>query len=373
MSGSNSPWGSGGGSNGGGKNPWGSSGGGNRGGRGGNGGNGGGKPPTPDLDNVIKGFKTAFGGKGGGNRGGAKGPSGPSGVGMPVIIGGILLLLIGMSCVYTVDQQEEAVVLRFGEYQRTVGAGLNFKLPTPFETVMKEKTREIKQINIGNNVKQSEMLTGDENIVEIDFSVLWRINNLEEYLFEVNDPEKAVQAVAESAMREVIGNHALEGITTTERLSVTTDVKKLMQETLDEYQAGVQVVEVQLQKAYVPPAVVESYRDVVNATQDAEAVINKATEYANKVIPEAEGTALKIIQDAEAYRGKEVAEARGEAERFRLVYQEYKAAPRVTRQRMYLETMEDVYEQADKMILDGESSGVVPYLSLDELKRKGTK
>ncbi len=370
MSEGKSPWGSSGGSSGGnnggrGNSPWGAS-----------GGNGGGrKPPrrpqqqAPDLDNVIRGFKDKFGGSSGGS-GGGKG-SGLGGVPLLIAIG--VVLLVGKSTFFTIDQQEEAVVLRFGEYQRTVAAGLNFKFPVPIETYIKEKTREIKQINIGGNVKQSEMLTGDENIVEIDFSVLWRINNLEEYLFEVNDPEKAVQAVAESAMREVIGNHALEGITTTERLTVTTAVKKLMQETLDEYKAGVQVVEVQLQKAYVPPAVVESYRDVVNATQDAEAVINKATEYANKVIPEAEGTALKIIQDAEAYRGKEVAEARGEAERFRLVYKEYKAAPRVTRQRMYLETMEEVYENADKMVLDGQNSGVVPYLSLDELKRKGGK
>ena len=359
-----------------GKSPWGSGGSGGRSG-GGSGGRGnspwGGGPQKPrrpqqsaELDNVIKGFKDKFGGSGGGKK------SAPQ-KGFPLLLLLGLVVFLGSTSFYTVDQQEEAVVLRFGKYQRTVGSGLNFKLPSPIERVYKEKTREIKQINIGGNVKQSEMLTGDENIVEIDFSVLWRINNLEQYLFEVNRPEKAVQAVAESAMREVIGNHALEGITTTERLSVTTSVKKLMQETLDEYRAGVQVVEVQLQKAYVPPAVVESYRDVVNASQDAEAVINKATEYANKVIPEAEGTALKIVQEAEAYRGKEVAEARGEAERFRLVYKEYKAAPRVTRQRMYLETMEEVYENADKMVLDGEKSGVVPYLSLDELKRKGAK
>jgi len=366
MSEGKSPWGSSGGNPGGnnggrGNNPWGSSGGGNKPPR---------KPQQPaDLDNVIRGFKDKFGGGSGGGKGVKS--NGLGGIPVLILLGAVLL--IGKTTFFTVDQQEEAVVLRFGEYQRTVAAGLHFKFPNPVESYMKEKTREIKQINIGNNVKQSEMLTGDENIVEIDFSVLWRINNLEEYLFEVNDPEKAVQAVAESAMREVIGNHALEGITTTERLSVTTAVKKLMQETLDEYKAGVQVVEVQLQKAYVPPAVVESYRDVVNASQDAEAVINKATEYANKVIPEAEGTALKIIQDAEAYRGKEVAEARGEAERFRLVYKEYKAAPQVTRQRMYLETMEEVYENADKMVLDGKNSGVVPYLSLDELKRKGEK
>ena len=361
----NSPWGNSGGSGGRGNSPWG-------GGKkpGGKGKGRSANPPQADLDNVIRGFKTKFGGGGGPAK---RGGSGKPGRGMPVIIGGAILVLLAMSCFFTIDQQEEAVVLRFGEYQRTVGAGLNFKLPTPLETVMKEKTREIKQINIGGNVRQSEMLTGDENIVEIDFSVLWRINNLEQYLFEVKKPEDTVKAVAESAMREVIGNHELEGIITTKRLSVTTDVKKLMQDILDEYKMGVQIVEVQLQKAYVPPSVVDSFRDVVNADQDAETAVNRATEHANKVIPEAEGTALKVVQEAEAYRGKEVAEARGEAERFTLVYKEYKAAPRVTRQRMYLETMEEVYENADKMILDGKNAGVVPYLSLDELKRKGAK
>jgi len=355
-----------------GKSPWGGSGGssgGNNGGRGNNpwGGSGGKKPPggpgpSADLDNVIRGFKDKFGG------GGKNGGPGSKGFPMLIVLGAVLL--IGSTSFYTVDQQEEAVVLRFGEYQRLASSGLNFKLPSPIETIRKEKTREVKKIDIGGSISQSEMLTGDENIVDINFSVLWRINNLEDYLFNVDEPEVATRAVAESAMREVIGENDLEGIITTERLKVTTDVKALMQATLDEYQIGIQIVEVQLQKADPPPAVVGAFRDVVNAAQDAESVINEATQYSNQVIPEAEGTALKIIQEAEAYQGKEVAEAKGEAERFRLIYKEYKAAPVVTRQRMYLETMEAVYADAEKLIMDSKNSGVVPYLSLDELKRK---
>ena len=359
----NSPWGSGGkGSGGRGNSPWGS------GGKGKGSNQGGRKPQSNDIDNVIRGFKSKFGGGGGPVQGGG---SGPSGLGLPaVIIGGALVLLV-MSCFYTVDQQEEAVVLRFGEYQRTSPSGLNFKLPTPIETVIKRKTREVQKIDIGGSVGASEMLTGDENIVDIDFSVLWRISNLENYLFNVDETDIAVKAVAESAMREIIGKNNLEGIITTERLKVTADVKELMQATLDEYEAGVSIVEVQLQKADPPGEVVEAFRDVVNAAQDAETVINQATEYSNKVIPEAEGTAAKIVQDAEAYKGRVTAEANGEAERFRLIYKEYKAAPRVTRQRMYLETIEDVYKDSSKIILDsGAGSGVVPYLSLDELKRK---
>ncbi|NNL78063.1 MAG: FtsH protease activity modulator HflK, partial [Desulfobacterales bacterium] len=349
----NSPWGSGGKGSGGRNNsPWGS--GGNRGNQGGR------KPQQGDLDNVIKGFKNKFGG-----RGPVQGGSGgPSGRGMPAVIIGAGIILLLLSCVYTVDQQEEAVVLRFGEYQRTAPSGLNFKMPTPIETVMKRKTREVQKIDIGGTVAASEMLTGDENIVDIDFSVLWRINNLENYLFNVDDTDTAVKAVAESAMREIIGKSNLEDIITTERLKVTTDVKDLMQATLDEYEAGVVIVEVQLQKADPPGEVVEAFRDVVNAAQDAETVINQATEYANKIIPEAEGTAAKIIQDAEAYQGRVTAEANGEAERFRLIFKEYKAAPRVTRQRMYLETIEEVYENSEKLVLDNDAgSGVVPYLS----------
>lgn len=359
----NSPWGSGGkGSGGRGNSPWGS-GGGNRGNQG-----GGRKPPQTDIDNVIKGFKNKFGGRGPVQGGGS---GGPSGLGVPAIILAAGVVMLAISCFYTVDQQEEAVVLRFGEYQRTAPSGLNFKFPFPVENVIKRKTREVQQINIGGNAAASEMLTGDENIVDIDFSVLWRINNLQAYLFNVDDTDVAVKAVAESAMREIIGKNNLEGIITTERLKVTADVKELMQATLDEYEAGVVIVEVQLQKADPPGEVVEAFRDVVNAAQDAETVINQATEYSNKVIPEAEGTAAKIVQDAEAYKGRVTAEANGEAERFRLIYKEYKAAPRVTRQRMYLETIEDVYKDSSKIILDsGAGSGVVPYLSLDELKRK---
>lgn len=358
----NSPWGSGGGGDRG-NSPWGSGGGKKPSNRGGS------KPQPADLDNVIRSFKSTFGG--GGNGPVKRGGGGNPGLGLPIIVGGVALVLLGLSCFYTVDQQEEAVVLRFGEYQRTVGSGINYKFPTPIETVIKKKVREVQQIDIGGSVAVSEMLTGDENIVDIDFSVLWRINDLEAYLFNVDETDVAVKAVAESAMREIIGKNDLEDIITTGRLKVTTDVKALMQATLDEYKSGVQIVEVQLQKADPPPDVVESFRDVVNAEQDAETVVNRATAYANQVVPEAEGTALKIIQEAEAYKGKVTAEANGEAERFRLIYTEYKAAPRVTRQRMYLETIEMVYKDADKIILDkGAASGVVPYLSLDELKRK---
>ncbi len=323
-----------------------------------------------EVDNVIQGFKKRVGG-GGPGRGG-RGPGGdlPFGKFGPfgAFVGiGVILMLV--STVYQVDQKEEALVLRFGEYSRTTQPGLNFKLPIPIETVIKRETRVVNKIDIGGSPRTSLMLTGDENIVDIDFTVLWRISDLNNFIFNVDETPVAVRAVAESAMREIIGKNELEKIITTERLTITTDVRDLMQVTLDEYAAGVEIVEVQLQKADPPEGdVIAAFRDVVNAAQDAETIVNQATAYQNDVVPKARGEAAKIIQEAEAYKGRVIAESTGEAERFKLVLGEYQAAPRVTRQRMYLETIEEVYGPADKIILDeGAGSGVVPYLPLDKL------
>ena len=330
---------------------------------------------SPDLENVIQGFKTRIGagGSGGGGRRGGGNPNsplqkfGPFGL---ILLAGVAFM--ALSTVYQVDQQEEAVVLRFGKYERTSPPGLNFKLPTPFETIEKRRTKVVQKTAIGGNDNTSLMLTGDENIVDIDFTVLWRINDLKDFIFEVDEPSVALRAVAESAMREVVGRSELENIITTERLNTTIAVRDLIQRTLDEYKAGIEVVEVQLQKADAPEGrVVAAFQDVVDATQEKETMINEATAYQNTVVPAARGDAAKIIQDAEAYKGRVIAEATGEAERFKLILGEYKAAPRVTRQRMYLETIEEIYRDADKILLDSEAgSGVVPYLPLDQLGKK---
>ncbi|MGB6230478.1 MAG: FtsH protease activity modulator HflK [Litorimonas sp.] len=373
MSDNNSPWGPKGGSGDKGNSPWGN--------------NGGGKRPTqiggtdrsPDLDNVIQGFKTRVKsggprrpgtGSGGGGGGGdfRIGPFGP--LGLAGIVAAVLML---STSVYTVDQTERALVLRFGDYARTAEPGLNFKLPSPIETTYKQETEIIRRDTIGGNDFSSLMLTGDENIVDIDFTVLWRINNLANYYFEVDDPAQAVRAVAESAMREVVGRNELQRIITTDRLAITTAVRDLMQETLDEYKAGVRVVEVQLQKADAPDqgGVVDAFRDVEDAGQEAETIINQAVASQNNIVPEARGEAAQILQDAQAYRDRVIAEAEGEAERFNLIYEEYRQAPVVTRQRMYLETIEQVYGRGEMIILDdNEGSGVVPYLPLDQLSNR---
>jgi len=283
------------------------------------------------------------------------------------------VIAMAVSCVYQVDQQQEAVVLRFGKYDRTAPPGLNFKLPTPFEVVEKIPARVVQKTTIGGNNNSSLMLTGDENIADIDFSVLWRINDVKNFVFEVDQPAGAVRAVAESAMREVVGKSELQKVITTDRLQTTIAVRDLMQDTLDEYQAGIEVVEVQLQKADPPGqgGVIDAFRDLVSAEQDKETKINEATRFQNDVVPKARGEAAQILQDAEAYKGRVVAEAKGEAERFNLILKEYKAAPRVTRQRMYLETIEQVYGPAEKIILDDAAGqGVVPYLPLDQLSKK---
>lgn len=359
-----SPWGNkpsgGSNGNGGGNSPWGN------------------KPPRrpqpgnrPRPDNVADLFRARARSGGGGGGGNGQMPEFRIGKFGPVAIGlGLLAVYLISTMLYTVDQTERAIVLRFGDYSRTSEPGLHVKLPNPIETLYREETEIIRKDVIGGNDTKSLMLTGDENIVDIDFTVLWRINDLANYYFEIEDPAAAVEAVAESAMREVVGKNELQKIITTDRLAITTAVRDLMQETLDEYKAGVRVVEVQLQKADAPDqgGVVAAFRDVVDAAQERETSINNALAIQNTVVPQARGEAAQILQDAEAYRDRVIAEAKGEAERFNQIYTEYRKAPVVTRQRLYLETIEQVYGPAEKVILDSDSgSGVVPYLPLDQL------
>lgn len=336
------------------------------------------KPPRrpqpgnrPRPDNVADLFRARARSGGGGGGGNGQMPEFRIGKFGPVAIGlGLLAVYLISTMLYTVDQTERAIVLRFGDYSRTSEPGLHVKLPNPIETLYREETEIIRKDVIGGNDTKSLMLTGDENIVDIDFTVLWRINDLANYYFEIEDPAAAVEAVAESAMREVVGKNELQKIITTDRLAITTAVRDLMQETLDEYKAGVRVVEVQLQKADAPDqgGVVAAFRDVVDAAQERETSINNALAIQNTVVPQARGEAAQILQDAEAYRDRVIAEAKGEAERFNQIYTEYRKAPVVTRQRLYLETIEQVYGPAEKVILDSDSgSGVVPYLPLDQL------
>jgi membrane protease subunit HflK len=308
---------------------------------------------------------------------------------------GIALILLaavviwGFSGFFKVEPDELGVVLRFGKYTRDAKPGLNYHWPYPIESVLTPKVTRVNRIDIGmrlvedlrrgpsmrNVPEESLMLTGDENIVDVDFSVFWLIKptGAGDYLFNIQNPEGTVKAVAESAMREAIGRSNIQAVLTGARQATEGAVQELMQKTLDEYGAGVQVTQVQLQKVDPPAQVIDAFRDVQAARADAERLQNEAQTYANRVVPEARGRAAQITQAAEAYREQTVAEATGQTSRFIKVYDEYKKAPEVTRQRLYLETMERVLGGTEKYIIDSGGSGgggVVPYLPLNELQRR---
>ena len=293
----------------------------------------------------------------------------------------------GLSGFFRVEPDELGVVLRFGKYVRDVKPGLNYHLPYPIESVLTPKVTRVNRIEIGRRYvedlrrgtttrevpEESLMLTGDENIVDVDYSVFWLVkpDGAADYLFNIQQPEGTVKAVAESAMREIIGRSELEPILTGARQTIETAVQALMQSTLDRYGSGIQITQVQLQKVDVPAQVIDAFKDVQAARIDLERAKNEARTYANKVVPEARGRAAQITQSAEAYREQTVAEAKGASSRFRQIYDEYKKAPEVTRQRMYLETMERLFGGTDKVIVDSAAtSGVVPYLPLDQLMRR---
>jgi membrane protease subunit HflK len=299
-----------------------------------------------------------------------------------------VLALWGFSGFFRVEPDELGVVLRFGKYVRDVQPGLNYHLPYPVEQALTPKALRVNKIDVGMRLvedirrgttmrdvpEESLMLTGDENIVDVDFSVFWLVKpgGVSDYLFNIQNPEGTVKAVAESAMREVIGRSQIQPILTGARQTIEGGVQDLMQRTLDHYGAGVQITQVQLQKVDPPAQVIDAFRDVQAARIDAERAQNEAQTYANRVVPEARGRVAQITQAAEAYREQTVAEATGQAARFLKIYEQYKNAPEVTRQRMYLETMERLFGGTDKIIVDTSKnaggSGVVPYLPLNELR-----
>ncbi|MDX2265778.1 MAG: FtsH protease activity modulator HflK [Hyphomicrobiales bacterium] len=345
---------------------------------------GGGGPAgqSPDLEELLKRsqdrLKQAMPG------------GGFSGLLMALLIFGGLVAVGIYGFTVRVQPEQIGVVLRFGKFDRTMNPGLNFRWPHPIETVYTPNVTFFNRSEIGfftsgstspfagsapvsgDVPKESLMLTGDENIVDIDFVVLWRIKDAAAYLFNIQDPPSTVKAIAESAMREVIGRNEITPILTKSRKETEDAVLALMQRTLDQYGAGVEVTQVNLQKVDPPSQVIDAFRDVQAARADQERLQNEAQGYANKVIPEARGEAQKILQAAQAYREQAVAEARGRTERFLKVYEEYAKAPDVTRQRIFLETMEKVLGNMDKIIIDekgGGSGGVVPYLPLNELAK----
>jgi membrane protease subunit HflK len=344
------PWNQGGPPRGGGPSPW-------------------GRPPsgTPDLEEIIR---------RGQDRLRQAMPSGIGGRGALVLILIALLVWLG-SGFYTVATNQVGLNLIFGRFTGKTKEGLNYNLPYPIGSVIKLDVTDFNVIDVGSEMRiasrtqvdvpeESLMLTGDENIADVKFRVVWKIDDAkpEDYAFNVSNPPATVKAVAESAMREVVGRSQIQKLLTAERKVIEPAVQELMQRVLDNYRAGVRVLQVQLLSVDPPASVISAFRDVTAAQQDRDRLKNEAEAYANKVVPEARGQAARITQESEAYREQTVAEAKGQASRFAQVYAQYKLAPDVTRTRLYLETMERVLGNADKVVLDKGSSNVVPWLPL---------
>jgi len=343
------------------------------------GGNGSGRGPTPpDIDEIIKNIQKTINrfipGRG---AGGSK----------PIFLGLIILVIIWIaSGLYRVLPDEQGVVLRFGKFVNTTQPGLNYHIPYPVETALTPKVTKVNRMDVGFRAgsdsgfssagvadvpEESLMLTGDENIVNIDFSVFWVIKDAGNFLFKIQDPQGTVKAAAETAMREVIARSDIQSILTEGRSRIEIETQEIIQNILDEYNSGIQVTQVQTQKADPPDQVIDAFRDVQAARADMERSKNEAEAYANDVIPRARGEAAKILQAAEAYKKQVVARAEGEASRFISIYTEYALAKEVTQERMYLETMEKVLADIDKVIIEKNAgSGVIPYLPLPELGKK---
>ena len=387
------PWENNSGNGGGSRGPWGQPPKGDNGrGQGPRGPGGGGEPP--DLEDLLQAsrqrLKRAFprGGGDGGRRG-----RGPKMDGrFAGLIGFGLLALWLFSGIYMVDADEHGVVTTFGKFDKVTTSGLNWHIPAPIQGVKIEKVTTSRELFIpGNSTQRNStlgeglMLTGDKNIVDVEISVQWQIKPgviganenerppVAQFVFNIHEPDQLVRTVGEASIREVVGRNTLDFVQTTGRANVVEDTKALMQATLDAQNAGIEIRAVNLQKSEPPTAEVnEAFLDVEAARQDQQQFINNARAFANSVVPQARGEAQQILESARAYSAQVTAEARGQAERFNAIFEEYEKAPEVTRQRMYLETVESVLGDMNKIIIeDNAGSGVVPYLPLNELQRRG--
>ena len=348
--------------------------------------------PDLDIDDFVKKgedfirklIADNFGGNGGGNKGGGR--KGSSGAGnqkslLGIIVLSLVVLWLAMGF-YKVDPDENAVVLYFGKFHSISTPGLNYYVPYPFGSVIKKSVTNVNTEEFGFNSSsrsyrdrnldaESLMLTGDENIVDIEFQIQWQISDLKNFIFNISEQNLAIRQAAESAMREIIARTPIADSLSDGKRRIEGEVKVLMQEILDSYDAGVRVVLTQMRRVDPPSQVIDSFRDVQTARADKEKEINQAQSYANDIIPRARGQAAKMKEEAEAYRRQVVAQAEGEVGRFLEVYRQYSQAKRVTKKRIYLEVMEKIYQDIDKIIIDegAAKSGVVPYIPLNELKK----
>ncbi|MBM3513990.1 MAG: FtsH protease activity modulator HflK [Alphaproteobacteria bacterium] len=350
------PWGGGGGGGGGGGNPWGGS-------RG---------NPPPDLEDLIRKSQDSVRRLLPGGIGGGRGF---------MLAGSILLGLWGLSGIYTVAPDEQGVELMFGRFIKTTAPGINYWFPAPIGEVIKPKVTQTNQITVGfrtggtraSDVPQESMiLTGDENIVDMKFTVQWRIRDAGEYLFNMRDVESTIKIASESAVREIVGGSPLQAILADQREVVAQKSEDLLQQILDGYKAGVTILDLQIQNSDPPKEVIDAFNDVQRAKQDQERLQNEANAYRNDIVPRAKGEASRMVQAATAQKEKLIREAEGQAERFNAFYDTYVSDKDITARRMYLEAMQEVLGRSEKIIVDENSkgSGVVPYLPLPEIQKR---
>jgi membrane protease subunit HflK len=328
----------------------------------------------PDLDQIVKNIQNKladlFGGKkGGGPRGGADGPARRIGAGLIAIIVFALWTLSGF---YIIQQGERGVILRFGKRADVTGPGLHWHLPFPIEkrVVINVERPAILELGYRRNEKRSKealMLTEDENIIDIEFAIRYKISNPGDYLFNISDPDLTISQAAESAVREVVGKNTLDFVITSGRAEVEQNTKIILQEMLDRYKSGMEIVGVEMQKALPPDEVKAAFDDAVKAREDEQRLKNEAEAYFNDVIPRARGAAARKIQEAQGYKASVIARAEGDAKRFSQIISEYAKAPAVTRERLYIEAIEHVFSTTSKIFVDQKSGGNMLYLPLDKL------
>ena len=344
----------------------------------GGGGGGGGRGPSPDFEElkkklqVFKRFR---------------------GSGLLMVIGIVALLWLA-SGFYIVNPKEVGVVQRFGAFNRITQSGPHFHFPYPFESVQTPSVTEIKRVEIGFRTpeyvsdisersfqsvpKESMMLTGDENIVDVQFIVQYRIKDAQNYLFNISQPQKTVRDAAEAAMRDVIGNNEIEAVLTAEKFAVQNETMQLLQAILDGYNSGMVVTAVKLQDVHPPQEVVAAFKDVASAREDKSRLINNAKGYRNDIIPKARGKVANILNEAEAYKESKIRQSKGESQRFLKLWQEYQQVKDVTKKRLYLETMEQILGEAGgkTLLSDKAAQKIIPYLPMNELpgpKARGTQ
>jgi len=317
-----------------------------------------------DLDKIIRDWqrrlRSAFGGKGGGGGGGPAG--GNTGIAIIIVLA---LVAWGLTGLYRVDEAERGLVLRFGDYQATTMPGLHWHIPYPVETVEKVNVGAVSRFE-----QTSQMLTGDENFVLVDLAVQYRRIDPIAFRFNVRNADETLDEVSESAIREVVGKSTLDEILLENQAEIADRTQDLIQRTLDLYEAGISVISVNLQKVQFPNQVRDAVQDAVKAREDKERLRLEAEAYRNDIIPRARGQAARMREDALAYRDRLIANAEGEAARFELLLTEYQAAPEVTRERLYIESIEDVLQRSNKILLDAEGSGNLLYLPIDKLMQR---